>query len=113
MLLALILPSRKLSDNNGTSAAAGGGGDRKDNMVKLPLLMLSLPPTVAAMSPPDGTLASLAVAGCTTTAAGRFGSVVLFAVALAGVPCTKRLNFAVMPVATAMSFAAAGLTIPG
>jgi hypothetical protein len=47
------------------------------------------------------------------TAAGGFGSVVLFAVALAGVPCSKWLHFSVLPVATAVLFAAAGLTVAG
>jgi hypothetical protein len=74
--------------------------------------MLSLPPMVIAIPPPDGSV-SLAVAECTVTAAGRFGSVVLFAVALAGVPCPKWLHFAALLVATAVSFAAAGLTITG
>jgi hypothetical protein len=53
------------------------------------------------------------VAGCTATVARGFGSVLLFAVALAGVLCSKRLRFAVPPVATAVSFAAAGLTVAG
>ncbi len=44
---------------------------------------------------------------------GRFGSVVLFLVALAGVPCSKRLCFEAPPVATAVLFAAAGLTVAG
>jgi hypothetical protein len=44
---------------------------------------------------------------------GGFGSVVLFLVALAGVPCLKRLHFKVPPVATAVLFAAAGLTVTG
>jgi hypothetical protein len=47
------------------------------------------------------------------TAAGGSSSVVLFAVALAEVPCPKRLCFAALPVATAVSFAAAELTITG
>jgi hypothetical protein len=47
------------------------------------------------------------------TAAGGFGSVVLFAVALAGVPCSKWLHCAAPLVATARSFAAAGLTVAG
>jgi hypothetical protein len=53
------------------------------------------------------------MAGCTATAAGGFGSVVLFAVALAGVPCSKRLRFAALPVATAVLFSAAGSTVTG
>jgi hypothetical protein len=113
VLLALVLPSSKLRDIDGVSAATGGGGDGKDNMAKLPYFMLTLPPTVSAMSPPDGTLALLVVAGRTVTAAGGFGSVVLFAVALAGVLCSKRLRFAAPPVATAVLFAAAGLTVAG
>jgi hypothetical protein len=95
VLLALDLASSKLRDFDSTSTAAGGGGDGEDNMAKLPYLMLTLLPMVGAMSPPDRTLASLAVAGCTATVAGGFGYVVLFAVALAGVPCSKRLHFAV------------------
>ncbi len=55
--------------------------------------MLSLLPTVIAMSPPDKKLASLAVAGCMATVAGGFGSIVLFVVVLAGVPCPIRLHF--------------------
>ncbi len=47
------------------------------------------------------------------TAAGRFGSVVLFAVAIVGILCPKWLHFAVLLVATAVMFAAAGLTIAG
>jgi hypothetical protein len=74
----------------------------------LPDLTLSLPPTVVAMSPLDRTLASLVVAGYMVTAAGRFASVVLFVIALAEVLCPKRLHFAVLPVATAVLFAAAG-----
>ncbi len=42
---------------------------------------------------------------------GGSGSVVLFAVALARVPCSKCLHFAALPVATSVSFAAAGSTI--
>ena len=53
------------------------------------------------------------MSGCTATEAGRFGSVVLFAVALAGVPCSIQLHFEVPAVATAVSFAAAGLTVTG
>ncbi len=52
VLLALILPSRKFRDNNSASAAASGGSNGEDNMVKLPYLVLSLLPTVIAMSPP-------------------------------------------------------------
>ncbi len=63
--------------------------------------------------PRKKTSALLAVAGCTETPAGGFGSVVLFAVALAGVPCSKRLRFAAPPLATAVLFAAAGLTVTG
>ncbi len=113
VLLALILPFRKLIDNDGASAATGGGSNGKDNMVELPYSMLSLSPTVIAMSPPDRTLTPLAVAGCTATATGGFGSIVLFAVALVGVPCSKWLHFAVPPGATAELFAAAGSTVAG
>ncbi len=113
VLLVLILPSRNLRDNDGASAATGGSGDGKDNMVELPYLTLSLLPTVVAMSPPDGTSALLAVAGCTATAVGGFISVVLFVVALVGVLCSKRLRFAAPPVATAVLFAASGLTVAG
>jgi hypothetical protein len=113
VLLALILLSSKLRDNDGASAATGRGSNGIDNKVQLPYLTLSLLPTVVTMSPPDGTLALLAVAGCMATAAGGFGSVVLFAVTLAGVPCSKRLHFEAPPVATALSFAAAGLTVVG
>ncbi len=63
--------------------------------------------------PPDRTLGLLVVAGCMATAAGGFGSVVLFAVALVGVPYPKRLCLAALLVVTAVSFAAAGLTIAG
>jgi hypothetical protein len=38
---------------------------------------------------------------------------VIFAVALTGVPCSKRLHFAAPLVATAVLFAAAGLTVAG
>jgi hypothetical protein len=72
--------------------------------------MLSPPPMVVTISPPDGT-SVLAMAGCTVAAAGRFGSIVLFAVALAGLPCPKRLRFSALLAATAVLFAAAGLTI--
>ncbi len=113
VLLALILPSSKLRDNNSASGAPCRGGNSKDNKVELPYLMLSLPPTVVAMSPLVGILAPLAVAGCMATAAGRFGSVVLFLVASAGVPCLKRLRFEAPLVATALLFAAAGLTVAG
>ncbi len=74
----------------------------------LPDLTLSLPPSVVAMSPLDGRLASLVVAGCTVTAASRFASVVLFVIVLAEVLCPKWLHVAVLLVATAVSFAAAG-----
>jgi hypothetical protein len=107
------LLSSKLRDNNGASVATGRSGNSKDNKVELSYLMLSLPPMVVAMPPLDGSLALLAVAGCRSTAAGRFGSVVLFAVALAGVPCFKRLHFEALTVATAVSFATAGLTVAG
>jgi hypothetical protein len=53
------------------------------------------------------------VAGCTATATGGFGSVVLFAVPLAEVLYSKLLQFAAPPVVTAVLFAAAGLTIVG
>jgi hypothetical protein len=110
VFLALIFPSSKLRDKDGASGAAGGGGNGEDDMVELPYSTLSLPPSVIAMSP-DGTSASLVVAGCTATAASGFGSVVLFVVALAGVLCPKRLCLATPQVATAVSFAAAGLTV--
>jgi hypothetical protein len=113
VFLALILPSSKLRDNNGASVAPGCGGDGKDNKLELPYLMLSLPPRVITMSPPGGTLAPLVVAGCMARAAGGFGSVVLFLVELAGVQCSKRLCFEAVPVATAVLFAAAGLTVAG
>ncbi len=113
VLLALILLSSKLRDNNGASVAPGHGSDGKNNKVELPYLTLSLPPTVIAMSPPGGTLAPLAVAGCMARAVGGFGSVVIFLVALAGVPCSKWLRFEALPVATAVLFAAAGLTVAG
>jgi hypothetical protein len=111
--LALILPSSKLRDNDGTSVVTGRGGDSGNNKVEIPCLTLSLPLTVVAMSPPDRTSAPLAVAGCTATAAGGFGSVVLFVVALGGVPCLKRLRFEAPLVATAVLFAAEGLTVAG
>ncbi len=113
VLLALILLSSKLRDNDGASVATGRGGDGKDNKVKLPYLTLSLPPTVIAMSPLDGTLALLAVAGCMATVAGGFGSVMLFLVALVGVPCSKRLRSEAPPVASAALFAEAVLTVAG
>jgi hypothetical protein len=47
------------------------------------------------------------------TAAGGFDSVVLFAVALEGVWCSKRLHFEALAVATAVLFAEAGLTVTG
>jgi hypothetical protein len=74
----------------------------------LPDLTLSLLPSDITMSPPDRTLASLVVAGCTVTAVGRFASVVLFVVVLAEVLCPKWLHVAVLLVATAVSIAAAG-----
>jgi hypothetical protein len=55
----------------------------------------------------------IAVAGCTATAAGKFGSVVLYLVALAGVPCSKRLRFEALLVVSAVLFAAAELTVTG
>jgi hypothetical protein len=113
MLLALILLSSKLRDNNGASVATGRGGNSKDDKLELSYLTLSLPPTVVAMPPPDGTSALLAVAGCMATAAGGFGSVALFAVTLVGVLCSIWLHFEVLAVATAASFAAAGLTVTG
>jgi hypothetical protein len=76
-------------------------------------LTLTLLLTVGAMSPLDGISALLAVAGCLATAAGGFGSVVLFAVVLVGVLCSKKLHFAAPLVATAVSFAASGLTVAG
>ncbi len=90
VLLALMLLSSKLRDNKGASVATGCGGNSKDNKLELSYSTLSLPPTVVAMPPPDGTLAPLVVAGCTATAAGGFGSVALIVVALARVPCSKR-----------------------
>jgi hypothetical protein len=91
VLLACILPSSKLGDNDSASMAPGCGSNGKDNKVELPYLMLSLPPTVVAMSPPGRTSAPLAVAGYMARVAGGFGSVVLFLVALAGVRCSKWL----------------------
>jgi hypothetical protein len=88
--------------------ATGRDGNSKDNKVELPYSMLSLPPMVLAMSPLDGTSAPLTVAGCMATAAGQFGSVVLFTVALAGVLCLKWLCFEALLGATAVLFAAAG-----
>ncbi len=82
-------------------------------MVELPYLRLTLPPTVVAMFPADGTSALLAVAGCMMTVVGGFGSAVLFAVLLAGVLCSKWLHFAAPLVATAVLFAAAGLPVAG
>ncbi len=113
VLLALIMLSSTLRDNNGASVAAGHGGNGEDNKVELPYSMLSLTPMVIAMSPLDGTSAPLAVAGCMATAAGGFGSVVLFVVALAGVPCSKWLHFEAPLVAIAVLFAAAGSTLAG
>ncbi len=110
VLLVLVLPSSKLRDIDSAFTAAGGGSDGKDNMAKLPYSTQTLPPTVGAMSPSDRTLV---VAGCMATAVGGFGSVVLFAVVLAGVLCSKQLHFAALPVATAVLFAAAGLTVAG
>jgi hypothetical protein len=113
VMLALIFLSRKLRDNNSASVAPGRGGDGKDNKVELPYSTLSLLPTVVAMSPLGRTSAPLAVAGYMARAAGRFGSVVLFLVALAGALCSKRLCFEAPLVATAVLFAAAGLTDAG
>jgi hypothetical protein len=113
VLLALFFLSSKLRDNDGAFAATCSGSNGKDNMVKLPYSMLSLLPMVVTMSPLDGTLAPLVMAGCTATAAGGFGSVVLFAVGLVGMPCSKQLHFAAPLVATAVLFAAAGLTVAG
>jgi hypothetical protein len=59
---------------------------------------------VIAIATLGGTSALSAVAGCMATAAGRFGSVELFTVALAGVLCPKQLHFAALPVATAVLF---------
>jgi hypothetical protein len=113
VLLVLILPPSKLRDNDGTSTAAGGGSNGEDDMVKIPYLTVTLPSTVVVMSPPDGTLALLVVAGCRATVAGGFGSVLFFVVALPGVLCSKQLHFSVPPVATAVLFAVAGLTVAG
>jgi hypothetical protein len=113
VLLALILLSSKLRDNNGAFVATGRVSNSKDNKVELLYLMLSLPPMVVAMPPLDETSAPLVVSGCTATAVGGFGSVVLFAVLLAGVLCSKWLHFEVPAVATAVLFAAAGLTVAG
>ncbi len=109
VLLALFLPSSKLRDNNDASVAPGRGDNGKDNKVELPYSTLSLPPMVVAMSPPGRASAPLAVVGCTATAAGGFGSVVLFLVALVGMLCSKQLRFEVPPAL----FAAAGLTVAG
>ena len=87
-MLALISLSSEVRDYNGASVATGHGGNSEDSKVKLSYSTLSLPPTVVAILPPDGTLAPLVMVGCTATAAGRFGSVVLFAVALVGVLCS-------------------------
>ncbi len=51
VLLALILPSSKLRDNNDAFVAPGCSGNGKDNEVELPYFTLSLPPTVIAISP--------------------------------------------------------------
>jgi hypothetical protein len=88
VLLALIFLSSKWRDKDNASMATDRGGNSKDNKVELSYSTLSLPLMVVAMPPLDGTSALLAVAGCTATAAGRFESVALFAVALAGVPCS-------------------------
>ncbi len=53
------------------------------------------------------------MAGCTATAVGGVDSIVLFVVELAGVPCSKWLHFEAPQVATAVSFAAARLTVAG
>jgi hypothetical protein len=113
VLLALIFPSSKLRDNNGASAAPGSGNNNENNIVELQYLMLSLLTMVVTMSPLDGTLALIVVAGCKATAVGKFGSVVLFAIALVGVLCSKRLHFAAPLVTIAVLFAAAGLTVAG
>ncbi len=92
MLLALILPSRKLKDNNGVSAATGIGCNGKDNS------QVTIIDTITAT---NGcchvhlwrNIGTLVVVGCTATAVGGFGSVVLFVFALVGVPCSKRLHF--------------------
>ncbi len=65
VLLALILLSSKLRDNNIASMATGCSGNSNDNKVDLSYLTVSLLPTVVAMPPPDGTLAPFAVAVCT------------------------------------------------
>jgi hypothetical protein len=113
VLLEPIFLSSKLRDNDGASIATGRGSNSKDNKVELSYSTLSLLPTAIAMPPLDGTLAPLAVTGCTATSAGGFGSVALFVVALAGVLHSKRLHFEAPAVATAVSFAAAGLTVAG
>ncbi len=69
-LMTLVISPCKLRDNYGASAAAGRSGEGKDNMIKLPYLMLTLSPRAVTMSPPDGTFTLLAVAGCTASVAG-------------------------------------------
>jgi hypothetical protein len=59
VLLALILLSSKLRDNNGASVATGRGGNSKDNKVELSYSMLSLPPTVVAMHPPGSNISTV------------------------------------------------------
>ncbi len=113
VLLVLILLSSKLRDNYGVFVTTGHSSNSEDNKVELSYSTQSLLPTVVAMPPPDRTLAPLLVAGCTAAAAGGFGSVVLFAVVLAGVPCSKWLHFEAPVVATTVLFAAAGLTVAG
>jgi hypothetical protein len=51
VLVALILLSSKLGDNNCVSVATGRGGNSKDNKVELSYLTLSLLQTVVAMPP--------------------------------------------------------------
>ncbi len=74
--------------------------------------MLSLPPTVVVMSPSGwniGTVCGGRVHG-KSSAWVRFCGVICGYIA--GLRCPKRLHF-VLPVATAVLFAAAGLTIAG
>jgi hypothetical protein len=113
VLLALIFLSSKLRDNDGVSVATGRGSNSEDNTVELSYLMLLLLPRVIDMPPPDGTSALFLVAGCMETAAVGFCSGTLFAVALVGVPCSIRLRFEVPVIATAVSFATAGLIVAG
>ncbi len=113
VFLALILLSSKLRDNDGASVATGCGSNSKDNKVELSYQCYHCHQRSSPCPPPDGTSAPLVVARCMATAVGGFSSVVLFVVALAGMRCYKWLCFEVPAVATAVSFAAVGLTVAG